>query len=103
MVNLVVHLCSHCIVNPFSPDIVMFIVYVHMCVYLCLSFSLFSVSFSLPLFLSVCMYVDVYAQIHTNRCIRHSRVQVFDNHAVTVMIGGEPWTLGIFDTSGIIV
>eukprot|EP00729_Bicosta_minor_P013660 gene13660-15005_t len=25
---------------------------------------------------------------------------VFDNHAVTVMIGGDPYTLGLFDTSG---
>ena len=29
-----------------------------------------------------------------------SRCQVFDNFAVTVMIGGEPYTLGLFDTSG---
>lgn len=27
-------------------------------------------------------------------------VQVFDNYAVTVMIGGEPYTLGLFDTAG---
>uniref|UniRef100_A0AAR2JG92 Cell division cycle 42 n=1 Tax=Pygocentrus nattereri TaxID=42514 RepID=A0AAR2JG92_PYGNA len=27
---------------------------------------------------------------------------VFDNYAVTVMIGGEPYTLGLFDTAGII-
>ena len=26
--------------------------------------------------------------------------QVFDNYAVTVMIGGEPYTLGLFDTAG---
>ncbi|KAK3376285.1 P-loop containing nucleoside triphosphate hydrolase protein [Lasiosphaeria ovina] len=25
---------------------------------------------------------------------------VFDNYAVTVMIGDEPWTLGLFDSSG---
>lgn len=25
---------------------------------------------------------------------------VFDNYAVTVMIGGEPYTLGLFDTGG---
>ncbi len=25
---------------------------------------------------------------------------VFDNYAVTVMMGGEPYTLGLFDTSG---
>ena len=29
-----------------------------------------------------------------------SAVQVFDNYAVTVMIGGEPYTLGLFDTAG---
>lgn len=28
-------------------------------------------------------------------------LQVFDNYAVTVMIGGEPYTLGLFDTAGI--
>ena len=27
-------------------------------------------------------------------------VLVFDNYAVTVMIGGEPYTLGLFDTAG---
>jgi len=26
---------------------------------------------------------------------------VFDNPAVTVMVGGEPYTLGLFDTSGL--
>ena len=30
-------------------------------------------------------------------------IQVFDNYAVTVMIGGEPYTLGLFDTAGIII
>lgn len=28
--------------------------------------------------------------------------KVFDNYAVTVMIGGEPYTLGLFDTAGAI-
>lgn len=28
---------------------------------------------------------------------------VFDNYAVTVMIGGDPYTLGLFDTAGIII
>lgn len=27
-------------------------------------------------------------------------IKVFDNYAVTVMIGGEPYTLGLFDTAG---
>jgi len=26
--------------------------------------------------------------------------KVFDNYAVTVMIGEEPYTLGLFDTAG---
>lgn len=30
-------------------------------------------------------------------------LQVFDNYAVTVMIGGEPYTLGLFDTAGIYI
>ena len=30
----------------------------------------------------------------------YSLFQVFDNYAVTVMIGGEPYTLGLFDTAG---
>jgi len=29
--------------------------------------------------------------------------KVFDNYAVTVMIGGEPYTLGLFDTAGKII
>lgn len=29
-------------------------------------------------------------------------LQVFDNYAVTVMIGGEPYTLGLFDTAGML-
>ena len=28
------------------------------------------------------------------------RIQVFDNYAVTVMIGEDPYTLGLFDTAG---
>lgn len=31
--------------------------------------------------------------------VNHSLL-VFDNYAVTVMIGGEPYTLGLFDTAG---
>ncbi len=27
-------------------------------------------------------------------------IQVFDNYAVTVMVGDEPYTLGLFDTAG---
>ena len=27
-------------------------------------------------------------------------LQVFDNYAVTVMIGEDPYTLGLFDTAG---
>ena len=29
--------------------------------------------------------------------------KVFDNYAVTVMIGDDPYTLGLFDTAGMIV
>jgi len=29
--------------------------------------------------------------------------KVFDNYAVTVMIGGEPYTLGLFDTAGKVI
>ena len=36
-------------------------------------------------------YIIVYA---------NSTFKVFDNYAVTVMIGGEPYTLGLFDTAG---
>lgn len=28
------------------------------------------------------------------------RRKVFDNYAVTVMIGEDPYTLGLFDTAG---
>lgn len=35
------------------------------------------------------------------RCVFFNLLwQVFDNYAVTVMIGGEPYTLGLFDTAG---
>ena len=39
---------------------------------------------------------------HSFRFIHHEilLLQVFDNYAVTVMIGGEPYTLGLFDTAG---
>lgn len=33
-------------------------------------------------------------------CFYFFSYQVFDNYAVTVMIGGEPYTLGLFDTAG---
>lgn len=36
----------------------------------------------------------------TITCHWHLVSQVFDNYAVTVMIGGEPYTLGLFDTAG---
>ena len=36
----------------------------------------------------------------TNADSRRLLPQVFDNYAVTVMIGGEPYTLGLFDTAG---
>ena len=33
-------------------------------------------------------------------CSRAGFPQVFDNYAVTVMIGEDPYTLGLFDTAG---
>jgi len=36
----------------------------------------------------------------TNRFPRDYVPTVFDNYAVTVMIGGDPYTLGLFDTAG---
>ena len=32
--------------------------------------------------------------------IQTVHTQVFDNYAVTVMIGEDPYTLGLFDTAG---
>ena len=37
-------------------------------------------------------------QVFNNKTVLFSKV--FDNYAVTVMIGGEPYTLGLFDTAG---
>eukprot|EP00069_Balaena_mysticetus_P008469 bmy_06018T0 len=36
----------------------------------------------------------------TNKFLSEYVPTVFDNYAVTVMIGGEPYTLGLFDTAG---
>uniref|UniRef100_A0A8C9DI70 Cell division control protein 42 homolog n=1 Tax=Prolemur simus TaxID=1328070 RepID=A0A8C9DI70_PROSS len=36
----------------------------------------------------------------TNKFPSEYVLTVFDNYAVTVMIGGEPYTLGLFDTAG---
>jgi len=36
----------------------------------------------------------------TNKFPQEYVPTVFDNYAVTVMIGGEPYTLGLFDTAG---
>ena len=38
--------------------------------------------------------------VHKHKSTFPSVFQVFDNYAVTVMIGGEPYTLGLFDTAG---
>ena len=35
----------------------------------------------------------------TSKLVYYTNMQVFDNYAVTVMIGGEPYTLGLFDTA----
>ena len=46
--------------------------------------------------------VTLFTQFPNVDCINgiYSNFQVFDNYAVTVMIGGEPYTLGLFDTAG---
>ena len=80
--------CESIFIQTLSRSIVL------VCISVCLSLSL---SFFC---LCQCMLECVCAQILTDRCIHHSRLQVFDNYAVTVMIGGEPYTLGIFDTAG---
>ena len=50
----------------------------------------------------MCMYVCTHPpHVPTCICTLFSLYpQVFDNYAVTVMIGGEPYTLGLFDTAG---
>lgn len=42
----------------------------------------------------------MYTYEYTLTTLKHINLQVFDNYAVTVMIGGEPYTLGLFDTAG---
>ena len=42
-----------------------------------------------------------YAMQLTPATARYAEMaQVFDNYAVTVMIGDDPYTLGLFDTAG---
>lgn len=43
---------------------------------------------------------DVCFSYTTNKFPSEYVPTVFDNYAVTVMIGGEPYTLGLFDTAG---
>ena len=45
------------------------------------------------------MFLQVFLQYLWTRKKKHFFL-VFDNYAVTVMIGGEPYTLGLFDTAG---
>lgn len=45
------------------------------------------------------VFLKVY-HVYSSFPISHTHWQVFDNYAVTVMIGGEPYTLGLFDTAG---
>ena len=42
----------------------------------------------------------IYFSYSPSHTVRNVTLQVFDNYAVTVMIGGEPFTLGLFDTAG---
>ena len=56
--------------------------------------------------ISTCIGIRTHENYHAVPSIHinintHTRThQVFDNYAVTVMIGGEPYTLGLFDTAG---
>lgn len=43
---------------------------------------------------------SLYFSYTTNKFPSEYVPTVFDNYAVTVMIGGEPYTLGLFDTAG---
>ena len=40
------------------------------------------------------------ARVSSCMILRRTPGQVFDNYAVTVMIGEDPYTLGLFDTAG---
>lgn len=46
------------------------------------------------------LYVLSTARSHEIGSIWNVCPQVFDNYAVTVMIGDDPYTLGLFDTAG---
>lgn len=46
------------------------------------------------------LWMQITSGMDTNIHIKLFPLQVFDNYAVTVMIGGEPYTLGLFDTAG---
>ncbi len=52
----------------------------------------------IPYFLSLVSLV-VYVSAVWSLSLMYN-LQVFDNYAVTVMIGSEPYTLGLFDTAG---
>lgn len=56
----------------------------------------------LPSLLCVSTYFTSLLSPHLCYCLPLPLLmQVFDNYAVTVMIGGEPYTLGLFDTAGV--
>ena len=57
----------------------------------------------LPSHFTIQVFLRVYSDkfyLDLNSFILTISSQVFDNYAVTVMIGGEPYTLGLFDTAG---
>jgi hypothetical protein len=45
-------------------------------------------------------YVSIFGLCDVLECELSLSLQVFDNYAVTVMIGEDPYTLGLFDTAG---
>uniref|UniRef100_A0A670IP57 Cell division cycle 42 n=1 Tax=Podarcis muralis TaxID=64176 RepID=A0A670IP57_PODMU len=47
-----------------------------------------------------CLHMAHVWKVMFSLCLFSLIPQVFDNYAVTVMIGGEPYTLGLFDTAG---
>ena len=57
----------------------------------------------MPSHFTIQVFLRVYSDkfyLDLNSFILTISSQVFDNYAVTVMIGGEPYTLGLFDTAG---